>query len=272
MPHVLHTVHGLSFTASRRRLVNNAYVLLERYAAKRCHTLVGVADAMNKAMLDAGIGKAHQYETVYSGMATGAFTSAVDQRPAVRQALRLADDDVAVVTVARLFDMKGHDDLLSHAERLCQQHPNLRFVWVGDGSLRPRFERQIAEMGLQDRFRLVGLVPPEDVPRYVAACDVLAHPSRREGLARALPQGQLARLPVVTYDIDGNAEGLLPGKSGFALPAFDVDAFVARISELVADAQRRHAMGDAGQAFAVNRFSTETMVRRLEDVYRRDVG
>ncbi|MEM7808190.1 MAG: glycosyltransferase, partial [Planctomycetota bacterium] len=245
---------------------------LERYAAKRCHTIVGVADAMNKAMLDAGIGKADQYETVYSGMATGAFTSAVDQRPAVRQELRLADDDVAVVTVARLFDMKGHDDLLSHAERLCRQHANLRFVWVGDGSLRPRFERQIAEMGLQDRFRLVGLVPPEDVPRYVAACDVLAHPSRREGLARALPQGQLARLPVVTYDIDGNAEGLVPGESGFAVPAFDVDAFIARISDLVRDAQRRHAMGEAGQAFAVNRFSTETMVRRLEDVYRRDVG
>ena len=59
-----------------------------------------------------------------------------------------------------------------------------------------------------------GLVPPEKVPELTAAMDVLVHPSRREGLARALPQGQLAGCPVVAYEIDGNAEGLIEGTTG----------------------------------------------------------
>ena len=122
---------------------------------------------------------------------------------------------------------------------------------------------------LQDRFVLTGLVPPEKVPELVGACDVLVHPSRREGLARALPQGQLAGLPVVTYDVDGNREGLVEGESGWAVPAFDVGRFSARLSELVGDAELRRRMGERGRSFAAERFATETMVDRLDEVYRR---
>ena len=61
-------------------------------------------------------------------------------------------------------------------------------------------------MNLTDRFILTGLVPPARIPELVNAMDILVHPSRREGLARALPQGSLAGLPDITYDIDGNRE------------------------------------------------------------------
>ena len=272
VPHVVHTIHGLSFTASRSRLVNAAYVRLERLAAGRCHTIVSVADAMTRASLAAGIGRAEQYVTVHSGMEIDAFLNPPRPRDEVRRELELSDDDVAVVTVARLFEMKGHDDLITHAVNLCGRLPNLKFVWVGDGSLRPHLQSQISDLGLQDRFILTGLVPPSRVPELVNACDILAHPSRREGLARALPQGQLAGLPVVTYDVDGNAEGLIDGETGYAVPAFDVPQFAARVAELAADSDLRRRMGERGRTFAASRFSTTAMVRKLEAVYRRKPG
>ena len=182
--------------------------------------------------------------------------------------LGLKIDDVAVVTVARLFEMKGHDDLIAHAAELCDRLPNLKFVWIGDGSLRPHLESQISDLGLCNQFILTGLVPPSRVPELVNACDVLAHPSRREGLARALPQGQLAGLPVVTYDVDGNAEGLIDGETGHAVPAFDVPQFAARVAELAGDAELRHRMGERGRDFAASRFSASAMVEKLEEVYR----
>src|SRR5205814_10443940 len=98
--------------------------------------------------------------------------------------------------------------------------PNLRFLWVGDGLLRETFEKRIADMQLNDRFILTGLVPPEQIPELTAAMDVLVHPSRREGLARAIVQGQLAGKPAIAYDIDGNREGLIQGQSGFVVPPF----------------------------------------------------
>ncbi len=266
VPHVVHTIHGLSFT-SGGRVANRVYARLERLAAKRCHTIVSVADAMTRDSLARGIGRPEQYVTVYSGMETAAFLNPPRDRAEVRRELGLARDDVAVVTIARLFEKKGHDDLLDAAPRLCAAQPNLKFLWVGDGNLREAFESRIAQMGLADRFVLTGLVPPKRVPELVNAADLLAHPSRREGLARALPQGQLAGLPVVTYDIDGNAEGLIEGETGYAVRAFDVPQFVERVAALARDPERRRVMGERGRVFAANRFGADAMVAALERVY-----
>ncbi len=268
VPLVVHTIHGLSFT-SGGRLANAAYVGLERLAAKRCHAIISVADAMTRESLAHGIGRREQYVTVFSGMDTKAFLNPSRTRETVREELGLLPDDVAVITIARLFHKKGHDDLLAHAKRLCSDNPRLKFLWVGDGLLRDGLESQISNLKLSNRFILTGLVPPERMPELVNAADILAHPSRREGLARALPQGQLAGLPVVTYAVDGNAEGLIDGQTGYAVKAFDIPAFVQRIAELATDEKQRRTMGERGRAFAMSRFDTNVMVGALERIYRR---
>ena len=267
VPRVVHTIHGLAFTASKRAIVNRAYKWLERRTAPITHKIVSVADAMTRASLDAHIGRPQQYVTVHSGMDLAPFLNPPVPRDAVRQQLGLAAEHVAVGTIARLFHMKGHDDLLSAAPALCARFPDLRFVWIGDGILREQFDQQIAAMNLTHRFIFTGLVPPTRIPELVNALDIVAHPSRREGLARAIPQGQLARCPVVCYDVDGNAEGLVSGETGFAVKAFDIAAFGESLTTLLADESARRTMGERGRAFASGIFDTKRMVSRLLDVY-----
>jgi glycosyltransferase involved in cell wall biosynthesis len=98
--------------------------------------------------------------------------------------------------------------------------------------------------------------------------DVLVHPSRREGLARALPQGSLAGCPVVTYDVDGNREALVDGETGFLLPAFDREKLASALRVLMGDPSLRRSMGDAGRRFALARFDAKVMVDALERVYQ----
>jgi glycosyltransferase involved in cell wall biosynthesis len=97
--------------------------------------------------------------------------------------------------------------------------------------------------------------------------DVLVHPSRREGLARALAQGGLARIPVITYDIDGNREGVLDGQSGYVLPPFERSRLSDSLVQLLEDEGRRRRMGEVGRAFALERFDARVMVNALETVY-----
>jgi glycosyltransferase involved in cell wall biosynthesis len=268
VPAVIHTIHGLAFTASTRAIVNNAYRLLEKRTASITTKIVCVADAMREQSLKAGIGKPEQYVTVYSGMDVKPFLNPPIPRDQTRKKLGLADEDIAVGTIARLFHLKGHDDLLDLAPSLCGKYPRLKFVWIGDGILRQQFEQRIVQMGLKDRFILTGLVPPTQVPELTAALDILVHPSRREGLARALPQGQLAGCPVVAYDIDGNREGLIDGTTGFAIAPFDCRKLSAALEVLLADPQRRRTMGHAGREFAVGRFAADVMVDALGQVYQ----
>lgn len=267
VPAVIHTIHGLAFTASTWRIVNAAYKLAERQAARWSTRIVCVADAMRDQSLAAGIGRPEQYVTVYSGMDTGPFLHPPVPRDEIRRQLGLLPEHIVVGTIARLFHLKGHDDLLDIAPLLCAQFPQLRFLWVGDGILRPVFERRMEQMGLRDRFILTGMVPPVQVPQYAAAMDILAHPSRREGLARALPQGSLVGIPTITYDIDGAKEGTLDGTTGFVLPPFDKLKLSEAIRMLVIDPARRQEMGSAGREFAMRRFDAEVMVDALERVY-----
>ncbi|MCS7034659.1 MAG: glycosyltransferase family 4 protein [Phycisphaerae bacterium] len=265
---IVHTIHGLAFTASTNPYVNKIYEHLERKTAPITHRIVCVADAMRDQSLAAGIGHPGQYVTVYSGMDTQPFLHPAAPRELIRAQLSLAKEDIAVGTIARLFDLKGHDDLLALAPRLCHRFPNLKFLWVGDGSLRPKFEAKIAELRLQERFILTGLVPPTRIPELANAMDILVHPSRREGLARALPQGQLAGCPVVCYDIDGNREGLIDGQTGFCVPPFNLERLSAALEELLSDPAKRQAMGARGRKFALARFDAKVMIDALERVYK----
>jgi glycosyltransferase involved in cell wall biosynthesis len=268
VPVVIHTIHGLAFTASTSRAVNGFYELMERRAAPKTTRIVCVADAMREQSLEAAIGRREQYVTVYSGMETKPFLEPPVSRAQVRRQLGLRDSDVVIGTIARLFYLKGHDDLLEMAPELCGRFPDVRFLWVGDGLLRPQFEERMRRMGLRDRFVLSGLVPPGRIPELTGAMDILVHPSRREGLARALPQGSLAGKPVVTYDVDGNREALIEGKTGFAVPAFDKRRFGEAIEKLLADPALRQRMGEAGREFALSRFDARMMVEALERVYQ----
>lgn len=267
VPVVIHTIHGLAFTASTSPRVNRAYKMLERVTAPKTTKIVCVADAMRDQSLAAGIGRPEQYVTVYSGMETAPFLNPPVARDAVRAQLGLAPEHVAIGTIARLFHLKGHDDLLDLAPELRARWPNLRFLWIGDGLLRETFERRMREMDLRDRFILTGLVPPSRIPELTGAMDILVHPSRREGLARALPQGSLAGKPVITYDIDGNREALIEGQTGYVLPPFDKERLAGAIDRLMGDASLRQRMGAAGREFALGRFGADVMVEALGRVY-----
>jgi glycosyltransferase involved in cell wall biosynthesis len=267
MPFIVHTIHGLAFTASTSRLANAFYEMLERKTAPLTNKIVCVADAMRDQSLAAHIGTPEQYVTIYSGMDPAPFLHPPAPREQVRAELGLRDDDIAVGTIARLFELKGHDDLLDIAPQLCAKYPNLRFLWVGDGVLREQFERRIAEMNLTDRFILTGLVPPARIPELVNAMDILVHPSRREGLARALPQASLAGKPVVTYDIDGNREGVLDHTTGYVLPPFDTTVLAERLSSLIEQPALRDSLGVAGREFALKRFDVKGMIDALESLY-----
>src|SRR5262249_53700539 len=125
VPFVVHTIHGLAFTASTSRALNFAYRMLEKITAPITERIVCVADAMREQSLAGGVGRREQYVTVYSGMETRPFLDPLVPREQVRRELGLRDEHIVIGTIARLFHLKGHDDLLDMAPALCRDHPSL---------------------------------------------------------------------------------------------------------------------------------------------------
>ena len=118
---------------------------------------------------------------------------------------------------------------------------------------------------MEKNFIFAGLVPPEDIPRYLGIMDFFVHLSRREGLPRALPQALAASRPVIAYDCDGANEVCLDGETGFLAQPGDLGALAERVVQLAQDPTLRQQMGARGRDLVRPSFSVETMVENLCD-------
>ncbi len=269
VPAVVHTIHGPPFHPYQRAAINALWIALEKKAAKHCHHMISVADAMTRQYLAAGIGRPDQYTTVYSGMRVEPFLNPGITRDELRRELHIPADRVVFGTIARLQPLKGHDDILNMARDIFTAVPNAHFLWVGDGIYRQRFEEIIRSNGWQDHFTLTGLLPPTQVPRMIAAMDVVLHPSYREGLARALPQGLLGGKPVISYDCDGAAEVCINGKTGILVPAANPAALRDAIVNMAQHPDDRGKFGAAGREWCMSRFPDNVMVDGIQKVYEK---
>ena len=272
VPFVVHTVHGAPFHPFQRRASRWFFILCERWAAKRCHHMISVADAMTDLMVKAKVAKQEKFTTIYSGMDVEPFLRSADNRESVRKQLGFLPSDVVFGKIARLFHLKGHQYIIEAAEQVCRNQPNAKFLFVGDGILREQFTAEIAKRGMQNRFVFTGLVPPAQVPDLIGAMDVLVHTSFREGLARALPQALISGKPVISYDIDGAREVVLNGTTGFLIPPKEIDSLANAMNTLANSAQMRNELGQKGRELFTEQFRHENMTQKIRKLYLRVAG
>jgi glycosyltransferase involved in cell wall biosynthesis len=265
----VHTIHGAAFHYGQHPAAHRFYILAEKWAAGRCRQFISVCDAMTDQYVDAGIAPRERFVTIYSGMEVEPFLKPPRPREDVRRELGLRPEHIVITKVARLFHLKGHEWVIRAASRVAKEFPQVRFLFVGDGILHEQFRQQIEQAGLSEAFVFAGLVPPGRVPELIGASDIIVHASLWEGLARVLPQALIAGKPVVSYDIDGAREVVIPGQTGYLLPPRSVDELATALCELAGDPVLRDRLGSTGRERFVDQFRHETMTRRIREVYGR---
>lgn len=267
VPVIVHTIHGMSFNRTQRRFVQAAYRAAERWAARRTHMIVTVADAMIEQSVRAGVADRAKFVTIRSGLETEAFHADPIARERRRREWGVSDDNIVVGTVARLFENKGYEEIIEAVPGALARDGRLKFVWVGDGAHRGRYEHRLVELGIRDRVHFAGLIPPVEMPSYFAGFDIVVHASRWEGLPRALVQSLLMEVPVVSFDNDGAPEVVIPGETGKLVPLDDISGLAAALVELAADRVLRERMGRAGRAKMLTMYDGRRMVRDIVALY-----
>ncbi len=149
-------------------------------------------------------------------------------RAAARCRLGLGDGPVVGLVGRVDFRQKGHDTAVLAARRLADRGMVATWAVIGDGPDLGRMRRMVARMDLTDRFAFLGW--RGDVPNVLPALDVLAMPSRFEGLPLTAVEGVSARIPVVAFAVDGLVELLAPP---FAVPPDDQDAFARTLAQVL---------------------------------------
>lgn len=267
-PLVVHTLHGLPFHDYQPWLVNRLWWLTKRLCVPLTDHFISVSRLMAQKAIAAGIGRPEQFSTVYSGMELDWYLDAEVDPAAVRRELGIPQGARVVGKIARLFHLKGHDQLFDAAPAIVRRHPDVRFLLIGDGILYDHLRRRAQEQGILQHFVFAGLVDRERIPEMLSAMDVLVHTSLREGLARVLPQALAMGKPCVSFDLDGAPEVVIPGQTGYLVRPGDAEGLAEAITRLLADPALRRRMGEAGRRRVDPAFRAETMVQEIAAVYR----
>jgi len=269
-PAVVHTIHGLAFHPYQSEWLNKFYIAVEKSAAKRTDFFISVADAMTAQATAAGIGRPEQFITAYSAIEENDFLQPISEqlRRTFRQKYGIAEDTIVLITIARLFMLKGHDFIIESARKLSKQFDNAIWLFVGDGNLSEYYKKQVRQLGLSGKIKFTGLLPPRQIPLAIASSDILVHCSLREGLARTLPQAMLCAKPAVSFDIDGARE-VINETTGRLIEPENTKQLTKVCAELIEDKDLRNRLGKAGRESVKEKFAPKTMVDIIESVYKK---
>jgi glycosyltransferase involved in cell wall biosynthesis len=263
-PAVIHQPHGHIFYGYYSPRRTAVFTALERQAARWTDRIITLTDRGAQEHLARGIGRAEQYVAVPSGVPTAELRAAAPPRGAARARLGLDPDAFIVVGLGRLVPIKGFDLLARALPALVAQIPSARVLLVGDGAERARLGAIAASMGVAERLRMTG--ETTDIASYLAAADVVAVPSRNEGMGRVIVEAMALGLPVVATTVGGIPDVVTDGECGRLVEPEDVDALAAALIELGRDPALRCKLGEAAVRRA-EAFSTAVASEKLLAVY-----
>lgn len=174
-----------------------------------------------------------------------------------RADLGLGPDDLALINVGTLESRKNQLGLVELFSRIAAEHPGARLVLVGDGPARKQIERGVAELGLQDRVRLLGL--RHDVPALLPLADIYVHYASLENCPTVLLEAARAALPIAALPTGGVPE-LLAELGGVALDPKEAARSMVAIRPLLEQVHVRLELGRQARSSFARLFTDQAMV------------
>ncbi len=255
--HVI-TMHGGSYFAERLRRR-----MALRVAVSLSARTVAVSNSVKHALLKALHLADESVIVVHNGA-----TPLEGQGLRIRRDLQLSEGDLLILAVGNLYPVKGHAILLEALVLLANRgKPRVVAVVAGRGEERDRLAARSAELGMQDRFHLLGF--RSDVPDLLHAADVIVMPSLSEGLPMAIIEAMLAGKMIVATDVGGIPELISNDSLGLLVPAGDAVSLAEQLQRAIDSPSLRNELGKAARARALKEFSASAMAQKYASIYER---
>ena len=238
--------------------------LFERLAHRRTDMRIVVSEDIRDLRRKHERTPEHKLILIENAVDPAHFDVDDDTRAALRRELGL-DGFFVVGTVGRLVPAKAYHLFLEVAHDLLSENDAMRFLLVGDGILRAELEARARSLGIDDRVVFTG--GRADIPELIAAMDLYLITSETEGLPISLIEAMLSAKPIVSTAVGGIPEVLTDEETGVLVESGDRAAMVESISRLSADAAGREALGRNARRRALERYSHDAVLEKLDQLY-----
>jgi glycosyltransferase involved in cell wall biosynthesis len=270
----VHTYHGHVFHSYYGRLRTGVFLAIERWFARLATDRIVVVSEQQRAEINDTfrVGRPDFTRVVRLGLDLGIFADHESRRAKFRNELGVEDETVLVGIVGRLTEIKNHEMFLRSVARVNRE--NVRFVIVGDGSLREGLEREAEALGVKDRVIFAG--NRNDPEYFYPALDICALTSRNEGTPLTLIEAMANARPVIATNVGGVVDlvgNVVEGgqyqicERGIGVQAGDEDAFAAGLGRLIEDKVLRDRLGQKGFEFVDHNYRKERLLEDIKNLY-----
>lgn len=259
---VIHTPHVFPFQMELSPFTRTVYRGIERRLADRSHAIICVSRSELEAARELGACPESKLHHIPNGIDPDGLP---DRTEALRDELGIAPGRKLVGMIGRIARQKGPDLLVAAAQAVHAVQPEVDFLVVGEGPGAPALRRQVDAAGLASAFHLVGA--REDASSFYALIDVLALPSRWEGLPYTLLEGMAAGRPVVATSVGGNVDAVTDNQSGLLVPPDSANRLADAICRILTDDDLAARLGSEARDVVRRDYTLERMIGQTTALY-----
>lgn len=238
--------------------------LQQRVLSRQVDRYLAVSGAVKKELVAKLGWPENRIEVVHNGVILPADLLQPDQ--ALRRNLTGGGGGAVVLVPARLTTQKGQSVLLRAAPAVA----GANFVFAGDGPDRAALAALASELGIDDRVTFLGR--RRDVPKLIAAADVVVLPSWYEGLPLAVLEAMAAGRPVIASRLPGVQEIITEGADGVLFEPGDPADLARAIGDVLTNPSEARRLGAAARQTVAGRFSAGAMGDQVGQVYAALLG
>jgi glycosyltransferase involved in cell wall biosynthesis len=278
VPAIVHTFHGNVFNGYFGTAKTQVYKNIERYLAKRSHAIIAISDLQKQELVNEHkICAADKVSVVRLGFDLQRFQHNIEEkRKDFRATYHLDDNEIAIAIVGRLVPIKQHELFLKSLKHLLDKTTRkVRAFIVGDGESRAMLEALCQELGMSfgdgksadNKTAVVFTSWIRNVDWVNAGCDIAALSSLNEGTPVSLIEAQATGRAIVSTEVGGIRNIVLPNETALLSPKTDVNAFAENMLTLVENDAMRADFAAKGWPWVREQFHYTRLCNDMGKLY-----
>jgi glycosyltransferase involved in cell wall biosynthesis len=247
--------------------------IFEERMLARSNKIIAVSDFTRRELKQYYKVKQDKIRVIHNGVDINKFQPAGDKRKAKAE-LGFNPDDIAVLSVGRLYARKGLFTLIESMPAVVRRFPRVKFIISGKGQSNEmkKLVSHATRLGVRDHIVFTGYFPDRKLPRLYQAADVFAFSTFYENLPFAVLEALSTGLPVVTTRVGGIPEMIEDGKNGFLVQPFNSRELSDRVVYFLEHPSAASEMAFLARKIIEERFDWRLIVKKVLKVYDEALG
>lgn len=279
VPVIIHTFHGHVFHSYFGKLTTLFYKTIERYLARKSTAIIAISEIQKQELTEIHkICPPNKVKVVPLGFDLSKFQESLpEKRKSFRANYKVDDDEIAISIIGRLVPVKNHSLFLEALKAVSEKsNKKIRAFIIGDGEDRESIEAKAVALSIpfvdgtksKEKALLTFTSWIKEIDIALAGSDIIALTSFNEGTPVSLIEAQAANKPIVTTNVGGIENVVIPGETALLCANNDLKAFSEALLKVVEDDQLRTSMSAKGWNHVREKFHFTRLVKDMEQLYR----